>query len=311
MKRVVVRRSKSVLKTTNYIMVNTSRHLLSYSTSSSSDERYPLVGRRAIVTGSTSGIGLAIAETFVENGASVVINGLHHPSSTLEYITKHLEAKIPSDLRSSKSTLPQIISHQADLTSTDQISDLFKHAKDSFGGIDILVNNAGVQYVCPTVSYPLDKWNLLLAINLTAVFYASQLALPFMLEQKYGRIINISSVHGLVASKNKAPYVASKHGVVGLTKAIALETAGTGVTCNCINPGWVKTLLVEEQIKARAQEQGIDIPKAEVSLLEEKQPSKQFVLAQDLAKTAMFLCSDAANQITGISIPVDGGWTAQ
>jgi len=174
-----------------------------------------------------------------------------------------------------------------------------------------LINNAGIQFVSPVENFPVDKWDQIIAINLSSVFHTIRGVIPLMKQQKWGRIINISSVHGLVASIHKSAYVASKHGVVGLTKTVALETAGSGITVNCINPGWVLTGLVEKQIETRATEKGITMEAAKTDLLAEKQPSKQFVAISQLADTAIFLCSDSASQITGISIPVDGGWTAQ
>jgi len=179
------------------------------------------------------------------------------------------------------------------------------------GGLDILVNNAGIQFVSPVENFPKDKWDSIIAINLSAVFHTIKESLPEMRLQKWGRILNISSVHGLVGSVHKSAYVASKHGVVGLTKVVALETAGTGITCNCINPGWVRTPLVEKQIEARAIQKKISTETAAEDILSEKQPSKQFVKIRELASTVVFLCSDDSSQITGISIPIDGGWTSQ
>ncbi len=257
-----------------------------------------LEGKRAIVTGSTSGIGLGIANALAKHGCKLLINGFGDQISSL---TKKLAAE----------NATQVEFHGADLSKPPEIHDLFNHAKKTLGGVDILINNAGIQHVSPIESFPDDKWNAIVAINLSAVFHTTKLAVPFMRAQNWGRIINISSVHGLVASANKAPYVASKHGVVGLTKAVALETAGTGVTTNCINPGWVRTPLVEAQIQAKATQLGVSIEEATKQLLAEKQPSKTFVTVDDIGATVIFLCSPAANQITGISLPLDGGWTSQ
>jgi len=201
--------------------------------------------------------------------------------------------------------------HPADMSRPEEIDSMITFAHSKLGGVDILINNAGIQFVSPVENFPVDKWDQIIAINLSSVFHTIRCVLPLMKQQKWGRIINISSVHGLVASIHKSAYVASKHGVVGLTKTVALETAGSGITVNCINPGWVLTGLVEKQIQTRATEKGITMESAKTDLLAEKQPSKQFVAISQLADTAIFLCSDSASQITGISIPVDGGWTAQ
>jgi 3-hydroxybutyrate dehydrogenase len=179
------------------------------------------------------------------------------------------------------------------------------------GGADVIVNNAGIQFVSSTQAFPDDKWNLILQINLTAAFHLTRAALPKMLAQRWGRVINIASVHGLVASVNKSAYVASKHGLIGFTKTVALETAGTGVTSNAICPGWVLTPLVQKQVDARAAQLGLSQDDARKSLLSEKQPSNQFVTPEQLGGLAAFLCSDAAAQITGVAIPMDGGWTSQ
>jgi 3-hydroxybutyrate dehydrogenase len=201
--------------------------------------------------------------------------------------------------------------HGADMTSPDDISALVEAAEADFGGVDILVNSAGIQHTAPVEEFPPDRWAAVIAINLSSSFHTIHHAVPMMRRRGWGRIINISSVHGLVASVNKAAYVAAKHGLVGLTKVVALETAGSGITCNAICPGWTRTELIEPQIAARAEALGVDIEAGGRSMLAEKQPSQQFVSIEQLGQLALFLCSPAADQITGTAIPIDGGWTAQ
>jgi len=259
-----------------------------------------LSDKSALVTGSTSGIGLGIAEKLAAAGARVLLNGFGE-SVLIEAIRNQLGAEYHVDVRH----------HGADLTSPEQIHQLFAFAHEAFGGIDILVNNAGTQHVAPLIAFPPDRWDYVIALNLSAVFHCTREALPGMLGRNWGRIINISSAHGLVASVNKAAYVASKHGVVGLTKVAALETAETGVTVNAIAPGWVLTPLVEAQIRARAQTEGKSYDQARLELLAEKQPSKQFVTPVQIGELVVFLCSPAADQIRGQTIGIDGGWTAQ
>lgn len=200
--------------------------------------------------------------------------------------------------------------HGADLGDAAQIADMMQYAESEFGGVDILVNNAGIQHVAPLDQFPVEKWNAILAINLSAVFHTCRLALPGMRERNWGRIINVASVHGLVASKDKSAYVAAKHGVVGLTKTLALETARTPVTCNAICPGWVLTPLVQQQIDKRIAA-GTDPQRARDELLAEKQPSQEFVTPEQLGELALFLCSDAAAQVRGAAWNMDGGWLAQ
>jgi len=259
-----------------------------------------LSGKSAIVTGSTSGIGLGIAEQLALAGCRVLLNGLGDPAA-IEVIRSRLAEQNHVDVHF----------HGADLTRPAEIHELVRFAEVALGGVDILVNNAGVQHVAPITEFPVEQWDYLLALNLSAVFHCIREVLPGMLRRDWGRIINISSAHGLVASINKAAYVASKHGVVGLTKAAALETAGSGVTVNAIAPGWVLTPLVEAQIRARAEAQGKSYDQSSLELLAEKQPSRQFVTPAQIGGLVVFLCGPAADQIRGQTIGVDGGWTAQ
>jgi 3-hydroxybutyrate dehydrogenase len=254
-----------------------------------------LQGKTALVTGSTSGIGLGIAEKLAAAGAQVILNGFGDVEQAKEYIAR-------------LGVTPGY--HDADLSAPEQIADLMRYAELEFGGVDILVNNAGIQHVSPLETFPAEKWNAIIAINLSSVFHTSQLALPGMRERDWGRIINMASVHGLVASKEKAAYVAAKHGVIGLTKVIALETARTGITCNAICPGWVLTPLVQQQIDKRIAA-GVDPQQARDDLLAEKQPSQEFVTPAQLGELALFLCNDAASQVRGAAWNMDGGWLAQ
>jgi len=265
------------------------------STSSSGNKR--LLEKRAIITGSTSGIGLAIAEGFAKEGCNVMLNGF-------------IDNAKPLCLQLSERYRALVEYHPADVSKPEQVSEMINEAVKKFGGIDILVSNAGIQHVSPVEEFPLEKWESILSVNLSSVFYGIRSVLPIMRKQKWGRLVNISSVHGLVASVNKSAYVASKHGVVGLTKTVALETAGSGITCNCLCPGWVRTPLVERQIEARIPSAG-SLERAAVELLSEKQPSKQFVQLGQLVEATIFFCSEGAAQITGASLPIDGGWTAQ
>jgi len=263
-----------------------------------------LRGRTALITGSTAGIGLAIAKELAKAGASIVLNGFGDPME-IEKIRKDLETLYHDGKKD------HVIYLGADLSKPKEIVSMVDATFQKFGKIDILVNNAGIQHVSPIDTFPVDKWDLVINLNLSAVFHTMRLVLPRMKENKYGRVINISSAHGLVASKHKAAYVAAKHGVVGLTKVAALEYAGSGVTCNCINPGWVLTDLVKKQIDAIAAQKNISWEAAAQSILEEKQPSLKFVKAEDLGELTVFLCSEGTSQMTGICLPVDGGWTAQ
>ncbi|MDW5501100.1 3-hydroxybutyrate dehydrogenase [Pseudomonas lundensis] len=254
-----------------------------------------LQGKTALVTGSTSGIGLGLASSLAAAGAQVILNGF----GDVEQAKAHIAGL---------GLAPGY--HGADLSDPQQIADLMRYAELEFGGIDILVNNAGIQHVSPLESFPVDKWNAIIAINLSSVFHTSRLALPGMRERGWGRIINVASVHGLVASKDKGAYVAAKHGVVGLTKTIALETARTAITCNAICPGWVLTPLVQQQIDKRIAAE-VDPQQARDDLLAEKQPSQEFVTPEQLGELALFLCSDAAVQVRGVAWNMDGGWLAQ
>lgn len=260
-----------------------------------------LKGKVAIITGSTSGIGLGIAEALAQQGAHIVLNGLADDKQVGEAKSRVLQA----------SRHAKVFFHAADMTKPYEIVDLISFATGEMGRVDILVNNAGVQYVSPVEQFPQQKWDDIIAINLSAAFHTIRASLPSMRENGWGRIINIASVHGLVASEHKSAYVAAKHGLIGLTKVVALETAGTGITCNAICPGWVLTPLVEKQIDAFSTLRKVPRDQAATALLEGKQPSKQFVKVEQLGKLAAFLCSAAADSITGTSLPMDGGWTAQ
>ena len=259
-----------------------------------------LSGKRAVVTGSTSGIGLAIARELAANGADVVINGFGDPQ---EIEKERLNIELEFDVKA------HFIG--ADLTQADATRQFISDAAAALGGLDILVNNAGIQHTDLIENFPVDRWDAVIALNLSAVFHGTAAALPYMKKQGWGRIINIASAHGLVASPQKSAYVAAKHGVVGLTKVTALENAGNGVTANAICPGWVRTPLVERQIEALAAKNGTDIETAAKELLAEKQPSLQFVTPKQLGAAAVFLASDAAEQMTGTSLSMDGGWTAR
>jgi 3-hydroxybutyrate dehydrogenase len=259
-----------------------------------------LSGKTALVTGSTSGIGLACARALAAEGANVVLNGFGDAGET-EAIRRELEAA--SGARALYSA--------ADLTRADAIEAMMVEAAQAFGGIDILLNNAGMQHVAPVDQFPADRWDLLIALNLSAVFHTTRLALPHMKEQGWGRVINTASAHSLVASPNKAPYVASKHGVAGFTKAVALETAQAGVTVNCISPGYVWTPLVENQIPDTMKARGLTREQVMNDVLLAAQPTKKFVTVDQVAAFALFLCREEASAITGANLSMDGGWTAQ
>ncbi len=261
---------------------------------------FMLKDRVALVTGSTSGIGLGIARALAQAGAHIVLNGFGE-AAEIENLRAGIEAQ--SSVRA--------VHVAADMARPAEIERLIANATAALGRIDILVNNAGIQHVAPIQNFPPERWDAILAVNLSAAFHTIRAALPQMLERDFGRIINIASAHGLVASPDKSAYVAAKHGLVGLTKVVALETARTGITCNAICPGWVLTPLIRQQIEARAARETISVEEAKVDLLAEKQPSLQFVTPEQLGGLAVFLCSDAAAQLRGQAIGVDGGWTAQ
>ncbi|MGE5640999.1 MAG: 3-hydroxybutyrate dehydrogenase [Clostridia bacterium] len=252
-----------------------------------------LKGKRALVTGSTSGIGLGIARALAAQGAQVMVNGFGD-EATLAALKKEFPAY-----------------SAADMSKPEQIRAMVGEATKVLGGVDILVNNAGIQHTASIEDFPADRWDAILAINLSSNFHAIAAALPQMRSRNWGRIINIASTHGLVASVQKVAYVAAKHGVIGLTKVVALETATTGITCNAICPGWVLTPLVQKQVDDWAAREKISNDKAKEALLSEKQPSKQFVTPEQIGGLAVFLCSPAADQIRGVAYSIDGGWTAQ
>ncbi|WP_334188060.1 3-hydroxybutyrate dehydrogenase [Noviherbaspirillum sp.] len=259
-----------------------------------------LKGKTALITGSTSGIGLGIAKTFAERGANIVLNGFGDP--------KEIET-IQADIKSKHGV--ETAYHSADMSKASEIEQMMQFAAQRFGAVDILVNNAGIQHVANIEDFPVEKWDAVIAINLTSAFHTTRLALPAMKSRNWGRIINIASVHGLVGSAQKSAYVAAKHGLVGLTKVTALETAQTGVTCNAICPGWVLTPLVQKQVDARATQNGVSNEEAKKQLLAEKQPSGEFVTPEQLGELAAFLSSDAASQVRGVAWNMDGGWVAQ
>src|SRR5216684_428044 len=254
----------------------------------------------AIITGSTSGIGLGTARELAKLGANLVLNGLGDPGE-IEAIRSGIE----------RDHGVRAVYDGADMSKADAVRGLITTTVKKFGRLDILVNNAGIQFTAPVDEFPIAKWDAILGINLSAAFHGVAIAVPQMKKQRWGRIINIASTHGLVASTHKAAYVAAKHGLVGLTKVVGLETAGSGVTCNAVCPGWVRTPLVEKQISDIAAQRGISQKEATEELLSEKQPSLDFASPAQLGGTVAFLCSAAADQITGTTISVDGGWTAQ
>jgi 3-hydroxybutyrate dehydrogenase len=259
-----------------------------------------LKGKTALITGSTSGIGLACARTLAAEGANIMLNGFGDPAE-IEGIRKEVEQA--SGGKASYSN--------ADLTKPEAIEQLMARAADELGDVDILVNNAGMQHVAPIDQFPVEKWDLIVALNLSAVFHTIRLALPAMKAKGWGRIINTASAHSLVASPNKAPYVAAKHGMAGLTKAVALETATSGVTVNCISPGYVWTPLVENQIPDTMRARGLTREQVMNDVLLAAQPTKTFVTVDQVAAFALFLCRDEASAITGANLSMDGGWTAQ
>lgn len=255
-----------------------------------------LKGKTALITGSTSGIGLGIAQALAAQGANIVLNGFGDVDGPKASITA-LGAKV--------------VYHGADMSRASEIEAMMAFAAAEFGRVDILVNNAGIQHVARVENFPVERWDAVLAINLSSAFHATRLALPAMQAADWGRIINVASVHGLVASAEKSAYVAAKHGLVGLTKVTALENATRGVTCNAICPGWVLTPLVQKQVDAKAAALGITNEEAKKLLLGEKEPSMQFTTPEELGALAVFFCSAAATNIRGVAWNMDGGWVAQ
>jgi 3-hydroxybutyrate dehydrogenase len=255
-----------------------------------------LNGKTALVTGSTSGIGLGIALALARQGANIVLNGFGDSDTPRQQVAA-------LGVRAGY--------HGADMSKPAEIEAMMKMVEAEFGGCDILVNNAGIQHVANVEDFPPDRWDAILAINLSSAFHTTRLAIPAMKQRRWGRVINVASTHGLVASAQKSAYVASKHGIVGFTKAVALETATTGVTVNAICPGWVLTPLVQKQVDARAEHDGVGPEEAKRRLLAEKQPSLQFTTPEQLGELAVFLCSPAADNVRGVAWNMDGGWAAQ
>ena len=259
-----------------------------------------LKGKVAVVTGSTSGIGLGIATALAAEGAAIMLNGFGDAGAI---------EKLKRDLAEQHSV--KVSYSGADMSKPAEIRQMIADAQRELGAVDILVNNAGIQFVAPVDQFPEDKWDAIIAINLSAAFHATKAALPGMKQRRWGRVINIASTHGLVASAEKAAYVAAKHGIVGFTKVVAIETANAGITCNAICPGWVLTPLVQKQVEARAKQTGQTVEQAKVELLREKQPMLTYTTPEHLGALAIFLCSDAAVTMTGEALPMDGGWLAQ
>ncbi len=259
-----------------------------------------LEGKLALVTGSTSGIGLGIAHALARQRANLVLNGFGD-AAEIERLRAGLAAAHGIEVGY----------EAADLSRPAEIEAMFERIAARGASVDILVNNAGIQHVAPVERFPADRWDAVIAINLSAAFHAIRCALPGMQRRNWGRIVNIASTHGLVASVEKSAYVAAKHGIVGLTKVVALENARTGITCNAICPGWVLTALVQKQIDARAAQSGQTVEQARIALVSEKQPSQDFVTPEQLGELAVFLCSPAADQVRGAAWAMDGGWTAQ
>ena len=258
-----------------------------------------LKGKVALVTGSTSGIGLGIARALAGQGADVMLNGFG-PAGEIEALRAGLAQEF--GVRAAYDG--------ADLSRADQVAALVRRTRDELGGLDVLVNNAGIQFTASIEEFPAERWDAVIAINLSAAFHAMQAAIPGMKAKGWGRIINIASAHGLVASANKSAYVAAKHGIIGLTKVGALELANAGVTCNAICPGWVLTPLVQKQLDDRAEREGKSMEEVTRELLSEKQPMHKFSTPEGIGGLAVFLCSDAAATITGAPLSIDGGWTA-
>jgi 3-hydroxybutyrate dehydrogenase len=259
-----------------------------------------LKGKSALVTGSTSGIGLAMARAFAQQGANITINGFGDKDA----IEKE-RSSIEKDFGVKAAYSP------ADMTKPDQIADMIKKAESTYGSLDVLVNNAGIQHVAPIEEFPIDQWNLIIAINLVSAFHTIRTAVPGMKARKWGRIINTASAHSLVASPFKSAYVTAKHGLAGLTKTVALEVATFGITANCISPGYVWTPLVEKQIPDTMKARNMTAEQVKRDVLLAAQPTKEFVTVDQVADLACYLASDAAKSITGANISIDGGWTAE
>jgi 3-hydroxybutyrate dehydrogenase len=259
-----------------------------------------LKDKAALVTGSTSGIGLAIAHALAREGANIMLNGFGDKAE-IEKIRASTEKDFGVKARYSA----------ADMTKPAEIADMVRTAEKEFGALDVLVNNAGIQYVANIEDFPIEKWDAIIAINLSSSFHTIRAAIPGMKKRKWGRIINIASAHGLVASAEKVAYVSAKHGLIGLTKVVAMEAANDGVTCNAICPGWVLTPLVQQQINDRAKASGSSVKDEAIKLLSEKQPMHEFTKPESIGALAVFLCSDAAETMTGSAYSIDGGWVAQ
>ncbi|MDT7928824.1 3-hydroxybutyrate dehydrogenase [Tepidimonas sp.] len=255
-----------------------------------------LKDKTALVTGSTSGIGLGIAKALARQGANIVLNGFGDVDQACAEVA---------------ALGVEVFYHGADMSRPADIEDMMQAAAARFGRVDVLVNNAGIQHVAPIEAFPVERWDAIIAINLSSAFHTTRLALPAMRAANWGRIINVASVHGLVASVHKSAYVAAKHGIVGLTKVVALENATTGITCNAICPGWVLTPLVQKQVDAKAAALGVSIEEATRLLLGEKEPSMRFTTPEELGELAVFFCSPAADNVRGVAWNMDGGWLAQ
>jgi 3-hydroxybutyrate dehydrogenase len=256
-------------------------------------------GRTALITGSTSGIGLGIAREFAARGANIVLNGFGDAAEI---------ARLRNEIAAAHDV--NVLYDGADMSRADAIEAMMARAIGEFGAIDLLINNAGIQHVAPVDDFPLDKWNAILAINLSAAFHTTRLALPAMKKKGFGRIVNVASAHALVASPFKSAYVAAKHGIAGLTKTVALEVAEVGITVNAVCPGYVLTPLVQRQIPHTAKARGISEEAVVRDVLLAAQPTKQFVTVEQVAALTAFLCSEAAASITGAVLPIEGGWTA-